>query len=285
MTDCKVAYQPGRRLFIFSTVAYNGTIYFYATNLQGDVVAILDSTGKAVVKYSYDAWGKLLSTTGSLASTLGVHNPLRYRGYVYDPETGLYYLQSRYYDPAMGRFINADAYVSTGQGFVGNNMLAYCNNNPINAYDPHGTWTFTLSLFIDGTFFFFGVSGSIGIVVDDKWNVAIQASYSAPTYMDSDLYHVGLADIGIGGSAQFTDDDTLFDLEGPACYAGVSGGAGPSFGVDMVYSGVEISNDEQSDEMPNGVSASVGYGIGIDAHFKQSRTHTIWQINIVELIN
>ena len=70
-----------------------------------------------MVEYTYDAWGNLLSTTGSLAETLGKLNPLRYRGYVYDHETGLYYLQSRYYDPEIGRFINADALVSTGQAF------------------------------------------------------------------------------------------------------------------------------------------------------------------------
>lgn len=150
---------------------------------------------------------------------------------------------------------------------------------------PHGTWTFAISLFFDGTFFFFGTSGSICLVFDDNWNIAVQTSNSAPTYMDSDLYHVGLADIGVGGSVQITDDDTVFDLEGPACYAGVSGGVGPSLGVDMVYSGVEASNKEHSNEMPNGVSASLGYGIGMDAHFKQSRTHTIGHINIMELIS
>jgi len=91
-----------------------------------------------VVEYTCDAWGKLLDTTGSMATTLGAHNPLRYRGYVYDTETGLYYLQSRYYNPAMGRFINADAYASTGQGVIGCNMFAYCNNNPVNLFDTTG---------------------------------------------------------------------------------------------------------------------------------------------------
>ena len=73
-----------------------------------------------------------------MASTLGTHNPLRYRGYVFDQETGLYYLQSRYYDPEMGRFINADAYTSTGQGILGNNMFVYCNNNPVILTDSSG---------------------------------------------------------------------------------------------------------------------------------------------------
>ena len=102
------------------------------------MVGIADSTGALVVRYSYDAWGKLLSITGSMADTLGVQNPLRYRGYVYDQETGLYYLQSRYYDPEIGRFINADALIATGQGMLGNNMFAYCNNNPVNLKDPTG---------------------------------------------------------------------------------------------------------------------------------------------------
>ena len=120
------------------SVTYNGTNYYYATNIQGDVTAILDTSGTAVVEYTYDAWGKILTTTGSMASTLGKHNPLRYRGYVYDTETGLYYLQSRYYDPKVGRFLNADAFTSTGQGLLGNNMFTYCQNNPVNLVDPSG---------------------------------------------------------------------------------------------------------------------------------------------------
>ena len=119
-------------------VTYNDTTYYYAVNLQGDVVAILDRTGTAMVSYTYDAWGNPFTTTGTLATTLGAHNPLRYRGYVYDTETGLYYLQSRYYNPLTGRFLNADALVSTGQGLLGNNMFAYCGNNPVNGADPAG---------------------------------------------------------------------------------------------------------------------------------------------------
>jgi RHS repeat-associated protein len=91
-----------------------------------------------VVEYTYDAWGKPLTVTGSMAETLGKLNPLRYRGYVYDTEYGLYYLQSRYYDPNVGRFINADVYAATGQGILGNNMFAYCNNNPVIYCDDAG---------------------------------------------------------------------------------------------------------------------------------------------------
>ena len=102
------------------------------------MIAIVDATGTAVVSYTYDAWGNILSVTGTMADTLGKSNPLRYRGYVYDPETELYYLQSRYYDPEVGRFINADAFTSTGQGILGNNMFAYCNNCPVKYKDSDG---------------------------------------------------------------------------------------------------------------------------------------------------
>ena len=112
------------------------TMYYYILNLQGDVVKLVTASGETVASYEYDAWGKVLSATGSMA----LMNPLRYRGYYYDAETGFYYLQSRYYDPANRRFINADSYASTGQGFVGVNMFAYCNNNPIMASDPSGHW-------------------------------------------------------------------------------------------------------------------------------------------------
>ena len=108
--------------------------YYYLTNLQGDIVGILDSSGTSVAAYTYNAWGKLLSSSGSMADV----NPLRYRGYYYDAETGLYYLQSRYYDPEIGRWINADSYTSTGQGIIGNNMFVYCLNNPVALIDSSG---------------------------------------------------------------------------------------------------------------------------------------------------
>ena len=77
----------------------------------------------------------MISSSGSLADV----NPLRYRGYYYDAETGFYYLQSRYYDPAIGRFINADTYATTdANGLLSTNMFAYCENDPVNRADPSG---------------------------------------------------------------------------------------------------------------------------------------------------
>jgi len=120
------------------TITENGEVYHYITNQQGDVVAIRNETGALLVSYSYDAWGKVLAIGGPFEASLGFVNPSRYRGYVYDHETGLYYLQSRYYDPEMGRFLNADVYTSTGQGLLGSNMFAYCGNNPVMRFDVCG---------------------------------------------------------------------------------------------------------------------------------------------------
>ena len=122
-----------------SGLEYNGTKYTYVKNLQGDVIRIINANGVTVVEYNYDAWGNILSTTGSMASTLGATNPFRYRGYYYDTESGWYYLNSRYYDPLVGRFLNADTYVSTGQGLSGYNMFAYCLNAPVSRVDTAGT--------------------------------------------------------------------------------------------------------------------------------------------------
>ena len=93
-----------------------------------------------MVEYTYDAWGNVLSITGQYASSLGKDNPIRYRGYYYDSETGFYYLQSRYYDPAIRRFISADDPEMLGASgtFIGYNLYAYCDNNPVMYVDPYG---------------------------------------------------------------------------------------------------------------------------------------------------
>ena len=126
------------------SVNYNGTEYYYMRNGQNDIVGLMDSTGAKVVEYTYDSWGKSLTVSGTLATTLGANNPFRYRGYYYDTETGLYYLQTRYYDATVCRFISADMYFTTGQGIVGSNMYAYCGNNPSSRIDSAGKFFFTV---------------------------------------------------------------------------------------------------------------------------------------------
>lgn len=130
------------------TMTLNGTKYTYEKNAQGDITGLIDSTNKEVVTYSYDSWGKLLNIGGTLASTVGAINPLRYRGYYYDTETGMYYLQSRYYNPVIGRFISKDDQnYHENETDIDANLYAYADNNPVMNIDPSGEWVQYLSGF------------------------------------------------------------------------------------------------------------------------------------------
>ena len=131
----------------------NNVQYFYVKNLQGDITGILDNNLQQVVVYTYDSWGKLISTKDASGNDItspthiGNINPYLYRSYRYDRETGLYYLQSRYYNPEWGRFLNGDNYGGQVGVLLSHNIYAYCMNNPINASDPSGY----ISISIPGT--------------------------------------------------------------------------------------------------------------------------------------
>lgn len=124
---------------------YNDVQYFYITNQFGDIISIIDATGDKIADYEYDEWGQIISisTTDKESERIANINPLRYRGYYYDIETGYYYLQSRYYDPSICRFINADDIMMAKchkSENIGLNLFAYCCNNPIENSDPSGYW-------------------------------------------------------------------------------------------------------------------------------------------------
>ena len=114
-------------------VLFDGTPYAYVYNLQGDVIALTDASGAIVCSYGYDSWGVPVARTGPMRipGTVGFIQPFRYRGYVWDEETGLYYLRSRYYRPSWGRFVSADALILT-------NLYSYCNNDPVLMNDADG---------------------------------------------------------------------------------------------------------------------------------------------------
>ncbi len=129
-------------------ITVNGTQYWFVKNLQGDVTAILDSSGTVAANYRYDAYGYIISITNGSGANVGLTdtghiarlNPFRYRGYMYDEETGFYYLRSRYYDPYIGRFINSDDRIN--DDILGVNLYAYCSDNPVLRIDDsgHGWW-------------------------------------------------------------------------------------------------------------------------------------------------
>ena len=132
--------SPFGMLYRESTYAKGAfDVFWFERNLQGDVIAVYDNAGTKLITYTYDAWGNVTTTySNGGASTGAVNNPFKYRGYYHDSETGFYYLNSRYYDPVICRFLNADGYVSTGQGLTGYNMFAYCGNNPVSRLDKNG---------------------------------------------------------------------------------------------------------------------------------------------------
>ena len=139
-----------------------GTRYNYVRNAQNDIVGLIDSTGKRVVYYKYDSWGRAVNISGTMAATVGQKNPFRYRGYYFDAESGMYYLQSRYYDPEIRRFISADNIIVTGTSveYQNVNLYEYCSDNPINFQDPSGH--FILSVLAGAGAYFFEAIVSLG---------------------------------------------------------------------------------------------------------------------------
>ena len=136
------------------------TAYYFLKNLQGDIIAIVNENRETVARYRYDAWGVCTIISDTSNCNIATINPFRYRGYYYDTETGFYYLQSRYYDPVVGRFLNRDAVIGANGSIVGYNSFAYCDNNPVIKYDPTGYDAVVLT---DTT-----LHGHTGIMVQDE---------------------------------------------------------------------------------------------------------------------
>ena len=171
----------------------NGIQYFYITNQMGDILAITDTDGNVIGNYEYDAWGKVLTADTDIAK----QNPLRYRGYYYDNETGYYYLQSRYYDADICRFINADmmgiTLIST-KSATNVNLFVYCSNIPVNNCDPTGYIALTTCVLIG-----VGIGALIGAVCGA--GIAISKGYTVKNGIKFWKYVLGGITIGgvVGG--------------------------------------------------------------------------------------
>lgn len=127
---------------------YDDTTYIYKKNGLKDIIGIIDLQGNEIAAYEYDSWGKITKTTGNME--IARINPFRYKSYYYDEESGLYYLNSRYYDACTGRFINADKHIETYVGFHSNNMFAYCENAPVVRLNSTGEASVGVSNFLSG---------------------------------------------------------------------------------------------------------------------------------------
>ena len=218
----------------YRTSAYEAGVFdcfFFEKNLQGDIIGVYNSTGKRIGTYTYDAWGNFNYSLASGNTALETRivfrlNPFRYRGYYYDYETGFYYLQSRYYNPEWGRFLNADGYVSTGTGMLGYNMFAYCNNNPVMNVDPNGEFFISITVLCIAAFATVGAIGG-GIVA---YNGAKNSGVD-----DDELwkYAAGGAIAGglIGGIAGYVAAPAI------ASATGIAGISVTSAGVSVVGAG------------------------------------------------
>nr|MCR5664001.1 RHS repeat-associated core domain-containing protein [Oscillospiraceae bacterium] len=258
----------------------NGTPYFYVTNLQGDVTAIVNLSGDNEAIYNYDAFGKITSMN---YTTVSQTNPLRYRGYYFDSELGFYYLQSRYYDPAICRFINSDSFASTGQSFVGYNMFVYCLNNPINARDDSGT----LANWIVGGFIG-GIIGGISSAAQGGsfWEGAAQGAVSgaiAGAAVDVALATVatgGIAGIAVGGAIAFVGGFGG-NIAGEEVNSVITTGRGKKIDHQMV---IRSSIAGAFNVVSFGLSASLKYSEeGIDSFNRSSNIGDITKASIKNL--
>ena len=210
----------------YRTSAYAAGVYdcfFFEKNLQGDIVAIYNASGKKIGTYTYDAWGNVSSSTTSGTTLLErnivySYNPFRYRGYYYDTQTGWYYLQSRYYNPNMGRFLNADGLALLGANGDMNayNLFAYCSNNPVMGVDYIGY--FHLGGFLAG----------VGITVVGIALIAATAGAATPAVVALAGAVVGTATVSTGVTmmgAAATDSVMVIDASTSISGDGVKNGA------------------------------------------------------------
>ena len=221
----------------------------------------------------YDAWGAPTAKTGTLAATLGTLNPFRYRGYVYDEETGLYYLQSRYYNPVWKRFVNADIELGRVGCLLSTNRFTYCINNPSGHYDDDGQEAKKVNTTAYGYVYTVGtgvytLSYAKGIAYDTAGNVA---EYVTIIGVDANQQDIELPNAMMFPSASCGIVKQAFagvevsDLIGKGCYVGSSLDMGLSLAVDMLFLGTYI-NDLGSDKNKefDGLQLTIGTGIGID---------------------
>lgn len=195
-TDIYYWYDGNGHLFAIRCYFADGTnvLYYATTNLRGDVLGLYTGGGDQQVWYEYDAWGNTTITDTS-TSGIGSINPIRYRGYYYDNETGFYYVSSRYYDPVTGQWISPEPNVyycefDEGAGLLGYNVYAYCANNPVNFYDPTGEAILTCIL----------IGAGIGLIAGGAFG-AYRANKNRYSPSDGWKYWRYVVGYGVAGGA------------------------------------------------------------------------------------
>ena len=258
-------------------VRFNGTDYFYVYNLQGDVVAMIDANGTQVVEYHYDAWGAPIAKNGSMAATLGTTNPFRYRGYMYDEETGLYWLENRYYNPIWKRFVNPDSVLVKANGLPMNNLYQYCWNKPVAYADDTGTWaipsiqTAAYGISWDVSIGVYTMSHSVGVAYDTAGDVAlIHSVVGVPPDM-------GVEDIPTGGLMGAVASVSAFYQVFPNVGVDALSAEGSNFGASVgpfSIDGVTLGKYYPDSDEISGIQISIGKSLaGCEwVHFGNSYT-------------
>ena len=223
---------------------YNSTEYYYVMNLQGDIIGLVNAAGAWVVEYRYDVWGNIQSISESLAGTLGADNPLRYRGYYYDTETGLYYISCRYYNPEIGRFISPDTtnVLEVQDDLYDKNLYAYCDNNPVMRVDSSGAvWHLAVGAAV-GVATQFVADVGIGLATGNSFGEVI-ASLSPVDYISAAIGG-SIAASGIGFAGAVVANAAL---------------GGTTYLANCSYKGVEANtNDFIASTAIGGVAGLIG---------------------------
>jgi RHS repeat-associated protein len=280
-------------------------VFWYEKNLQGDIIAVYNASGTKVATYTYsDAWGNhYVSYSNGGGSTGAQYNPFRYRGYYYDSDLGMYYLQSRYYDAKICRFINSDSYTSTGQGILSTNMFAYCINNPVNRVDYLGFWSSEafewFRRFVNEVLYptsesirdkFSDCNGTLSIGVSITFSlgtfvVNYQFSLAMDTSGDMVLQYTQGDGLGVGygtsltGFVMITNAPSVDELEGVGYQIGGSAGKGKCLGGDFIL----IPNDSR---VYNGMDVNFGYCTpGKEVHVIRGYTNNSeTKINVFDIV-
>ena len=306
-------YDESGRPFAFNYSVDGGiaSTYYYILNLQGDVVQIIDANGVMQAEYVYSPWGEVISAEGGLAEI----NPLRYRGYYYDSETGFYYLQSRYYDPENHRFINADTYASTDSGdAISCNVFAYCLNDPVNRSDSDGNkslkdiaksaikgfvkhvvkpvnnwtakqiskldFTYSTGLGLSGSFGIWNMSGQLGLSIDSGGNVEMQYTVGGAVTTGSGVSLMNYQTI--------TNAPNVTNLHDDGYQVGASVGV-PIYNIPAAAGAdINIIPDTDANRTYYGFTSGAGLGTpGMEAHVGWSTTRPVKGIkfNINEIFS
>ena len=245
---------------------YNTTTlqpYYYQRNLQGDVVAIRDKNGNKIAEYAYDAFGNC-TVVSSTNATLANYNPIRYRGYYLDRETQLYWVSSRYYSPELCRWISPDSIEYLDPQYInGLNLYVYCNNDPINKYDPTGH--FPWLILAAAILLFTPIGGTVAQAATSVVNYAVMAVASI---FDEDIRNDMNA---IGWNPFNTDESATLNSSKVSFYKGVpvfrtaAGGRSGSFGAIFLTkgSGVDTLRHERGHNWQLMMMGIANYGLMI----------------------